>query len=78
MEIQPKQHTNKGPAAMSTGDVVEIHPGETIYTPPGEWHWHGATADDFICHLAMWEGTGEGSGPETEWGDHVTEGEYIR
>jgi len=24
------------------GDVIEIHPGDTVYTPPGEWHWHGA------------------------------------
>jgi len=24
------------------GDVTEIRPGDTIHTPPGEWHWHGA------------------------------------
>ncbi|MDQ1594774.1 MAG: hypothetical protein QOH40_1330, partial [Arthrobacter pascens] len=24
------------------GDVVTIKPGDTIYAPPGEWHWHGA------------------------------------
>jgi hypothetical protein len=29
-----------------------------------------------MIHLAMWEGPGEGKGPETEWGDHVTDEEY--
>lgn len=58
------------------GEVVEIRAGDTIYTPPGEWHWHGAAPDDFMEHLAMWEGVAEGSGPESEWGAHVTDEEY--
>jgi len=53
---------------------VEILPGQTIYTPPGEWHWHGATPTDFMSHLAMWEGIADGA--ETEWGEHVTDEEY--
>ena len=57
------------------GDVVEIRPGETVHTPPGEWHWHGAAPDHFMTHLAMWEGP-DGGGPETEWGDLVTDTEY--
>ncbi|MDX6392312.1 MAG: hypothetical protein QOJ73_3375 [Streptosporangiaceae bacterium] len=57
------------------GDVVEIRPGDTVHTPPGEWHWHGAAPDHFMTHLAMWEGP-EGGGPETEWGDLVTDAEY--
>ena len=24
------------------GDVVVMQPGDTVYTPPGEWHWHTA------------------------------------
>lgn len=56
--------------------VTEIRPGDTIYTPPGEWHWHGAAPDHFMTHLAMWESPGEGQGPETEWGDLVTDEEY--
>jgi quercetin dioxygenase-like cupin family protein len=58
------------------GEVVEIRPGQTVYTPPGEWHWHGAAPEHFMTHLAMWEGPGEGSGPETEWGEHLTDAEY--
>jgi quercetin dioxygenase-like cupin family protein len=59
------------------GEVIEIRPGQTIYTPPGEWHWHGATPDSFMTHLAMWEATESGE-PETTWGDQVTVVEYHR
>lgn len=58
------------------GQVTEIRPGDTIYTPPGEWHWHGAAPDRFMTHLAMWESPGDGLGPETEWGEQVTDQEY--
>jgi quercetin dioxygenase-like cupin family protein len=56
------------------GEVTEIRPGDTIYTPPGEWHWHGAAPDHFMTHLAMWEAPAEGV--ESEWGDLVTDEEY--
>lgn len=46
----------------------------TIHTPPGEWHWHGATPTNFVTHLAMWESPEVG--PESAWGDHVTDLEY--
>ena len=56
------------------GEVTEIRPGDTIYTPPGEWHWHGAAPDHFMTHLAMWEAPAEGA--ESEWGDLVSDEEY--
>jgi quercetin dioxygenase-like cupin family protein len=56
------------------GDVMVMRPGDTIYTPPGEWHWHGAAEDHFMTHLAIWEAPE--SGPESEWGDLVTDEEY--
>src|SRR6476620_3414705 len=37
------------------GQVVVMRPGDTVYTPPGEWHWHGAAPTHFMTHLAMWE-----------------------
>ncbi len=55
--------------------VTEIRPGQTIHTPPGEWHWHGATPEHFMAHLAMWDGV-EGDDPESTWGEHVTDSEY--
>ena len=72
-------HVTEGVGLVQSrgGEVVEIRPGQTIYTPPGEWHWHGAAPEHFMTHLAMWEGPGEGNGPETEWGEHLTDAEYA-
>jgi quercetin dioxygenase-like cupin family protein len=69
-------HVTEGVGLVQSrgGEVVVLRPGDTVYTPPGEWHWHGAAPDYFMTHIAMWEGTG--NGPETEWGDHVTDEEY--
>jgi len=58
------------------GEVIEIRPGDTVWTPPGEWHWHGATPDQFMSHLAMWEAPTEG--PETEWSNQIADAEYRR
>jgi quercetin dioxygenase-like cupin family protein len=56
------------------GEVVTIHPGQTVWCPPGEWHWHGASPETFMTHLAIWDGLAEGQdGPETEWGEQVTD-----
>jgi|SRR6185369_1292752 quercetin dioxygenase-like cupin family protein len=57
------------------GEILEMGPGDTVYTPPGEWHWHGATPEHFMTHLAMFEAPDDG-GPETDWGDLVTDAEY--
>jgi quercetin dioxygenase-like cupin family protein len=56
------------------GEVVEIRAGDTIHTPPGEWHWHGASPDHFMTHLAMWEAPDDGA--ESEWGEQITDEEY--
>jgi quercetin dioxygenase-like cupin family protein len=58
------------------GDALEMHPGDTFVTPAGEWHWHGAAPDRFMTHLAIWEAPADG-GPETEWGEQVSEAEYL-
>jgi quercetin dioxygenase-like cupin family protein len=58
------------------GELVEIRPGDTIWTPPGEWHWHGAASGHFMAHLAMWEAADDPAQAETEWGEHLTAEEY--
>jgi quercetin dioxygenase-like cupin family protein len=69
-------HVTEGRGLIQSrgGKAVEIGPGDTVHTPPGEWHWHGATPDHFMTHLAMWEAPDEG--PENQWGDLVTDEEY--
>ena len=53
------------------GEIVVMRPGDAVYTPPGEWQWHGAASEHFMAHLAMWEGLAEGQdGSETEWAEH--------
>jgi quercetin dioxygenase-like cupin family protein len=55
--------------------VVEMRPGDTVVSPAGEWHWHGAAPDHFMTHLAIWEAPQDG-GEETEWGNLVSDEEY--
>lgn len=57
------------------GEVAKIGAGDTIHTPPREWHWHGAAPDHFMTHLAMWEAPEDGA--ESEWGEQVTDDEYL-
>jgi len=49
-----------------------------IYTPPGQWHWHGAAPDHFMTHIAMWEAPLSDSVPESEWANLVTDEEYQK
>jgi quercetin dioxygenase-like cupin family protein len=50
-------------------DIETIRPGDVMYTPDGEWHWHGATAEHHMTHLSITDG-------QADWGDHVTDAEY--
>jgi quercetin dioxygenase-like cupin family protein len=72
-------HVVSGVALVQSrgGDVVEVRPGQTIYTPPGEEHWHGATPDDFMEHLAMLENADDPA-TTTTWLEHVADDEYHR
>ncbi len=55
---------------QSRGDhIVEIRPGDVVYTPDREEHWHGAAPDHFMMHLSITEG-------DAHWGAHVTDAEY--
>jgi quercetin dioxygenase-like cupin family protein len=57
------------------GRVREIRAGDTVVSPAGEWHWHGAAPHHFMTHIGMSDaGTGIG---DTAWGEHVTDAEYL-
>ncbi|GHF05246.1 cupin [Streptomyces spiralis] len=53
------------------GKILEGHPGDVIWTPPGEEHWHGAAPDHFMTHIALWETD------DVDRLDHVTDTEYA-
>jgi quercetin dioxygenase-like cupin family protein len=57
------------------GPAELIRPGDSVFFEPGEDHWHGATPDRFMTHLAMQEA--DDSGSPVTWGEHVTEEEYT-
>jgi quercetin dioxygenase-like cupin family protein len=50
--------------------IVTIRPGDVVFAPSEEWHWHGASPDHFMTHLAVSEG-------EPRWGQQVSDDEYL-
>jgi quercetin dioxygenase-like cupin family protein len=56
------------------GPVEVIRPGDRVYFEPDEDHWHGATPDRFMVHVAIQEA--DDSGSPVTWGEHVTDEEY--
>ena len=63
-----------GLAQRQGGEVEVIRPGDRVFFEPGEVHWHGATADRFMTHLALLEVDEDGD--NATWGEHVTDEEY--
>jgi quercetin dioxygenase-like cupin family protein len=64
-----------GFAQRRGGPIEVIRAGDSVFFEPGEVHWHGATPNRFLTHLAMLEVDDEGN-PAT-WGEHVTDEEYA-
>lgn len=65
-----------GYVATRAAGVHEIRPGDVVYIEPAEEHWHGATSDRFMAHLAIQEADEDGQ--VVTWLDHVTDAEYSR
>jgi quercetin dioxygenase-like cupin family protein len=63
-----------GRCARRGGDVEEIRPGDRVFFEPGEEHWHGATPDRFMAHVAIQQVDETGSA--ASWLEHVTDEEY--
>ena len=60
------------------GEAQVLKPGETIYTALGVEHWHGATPDSFMVHLAIVEASAPDDNQiDTIWNEHVTDDEYA-
>jgi quercetin dioxygenase-like cupin family protein len=64
-----------GLVARRGGEIQEIRPGDVVYIEPNEEHWHGATADRFMAHIAMQEADEQGQ--VVTWLGHVTDEEYM-
>jgi quercetin dioxygenase-like cupin family protein len=53
---------------------VEIRPGDIVWFPPGEKHWHGAAAATGMTHIAIQEAL---DGENVTWMEKVTDEEYL-
>lgn len=58
------------------GNVYEVHAGQTLYTPPGQEHWHAAGGEGFMEHLAMLE-SGDDPATTTTWLEHVSDADLA-
>jgi quercetin dioxygenase-like cupin family protein len=52
-------------------DVVEVLPGDTIWFEPGERHWHGASRERLMTHLAVQKAGADGK--TAQWLEHVSD-----
>ena len=50
-----------------------IKAGDTVWIPPGEEHWHGASATNSMTHIAIQEAL---DGSVADWLDKVSDDEY--
>ncbi len=66
--------TGVGRAQTSGGPVREIRPGDTVWIPPGEKHWHGAAPTTGMAHLAIQESL---DGTVVTWLEHVSDADYA-
>jgi quercetin dioxygenase-like cupin family protein len=53
--------------------VEEIRPGDVIWCPPGEKHWHGAAPTTAMTHISIVE---QLDGKGADWMEHVSDEQY--
>ena len=52
-----------------------INAGDTVWIPPDEEHWHGATPTNSMCHIAIQEAM---NGIVANWLEKVTDEDYNK
>jgi len=62
-----------GRAQRWGGPVEEIRPGDVIWFPPGEKHWHGAAPGTAMTHIAIQENL---DGKVVDWLEKVSDEQY--
>ena len=65
--------SGRGRVQRDGGPVEEIRPGDVVWIAPGERHWHGASPQTAMVHIAVQEIK---DGKAVEWMDHVTDADY--
>jgi quercetin dioxygenase-like cupin family protein len=62
-----------GWAQRNGGPIEVIRPGDVVWFPLGEKHWHGATATTAMSHIAIQEAL---NGSPVTWMEKVSDEEY--
>jgi quercetin dioxygenase-like cupin family protein len=62
-----------GRAQRWGGPIEEIRPGDIVWFPPGEKHWHGAAPATAMTHLALQE---QLDGKAVDWLEKVSDEQY--
>lgn len=62
-----------GWAQREGGPIEEIRPGDVVWFEPGEKHWHGASANTAMQHIAIQEAL---DGKAVTWLEQVTDAQY--
>ncbi len=77
--------TSPGPIFEPEGTAVDawgaarglraagFRPGDIVWFEPGEKHWHGASPQTAMTHIALQEVK---DGKVVDWMEHVTDAEY--
>src|SRR5580698_11410490 len=65
----------RGWAQREGGPVEEIRPGDVVWFPPDEKHWHGATPATAMTHIAIQEKL---DGKVVDWMEQVSDEQYRR
>ena len=55
--------------------IEEIHPGDVVWFPPNEKHWHGATPTTAMTHIALQEAL---NGKVVDWMEKVSDEQYRK
>ena len=63
-----------GRAQRWDGPLEDIRPGDVVWFPPGEKHWHGASPTTAMTHVAIQE---RRDGKTVEWLEHVSDEQYA-
>ena len=63
----------RGRAQRWGGPVEELRPGDVVWFPPGEKHWHGAAPTTAMTHIAIQERL---DGKTVEWMEPVSQDQY--
>jgi quercetin dioxygenase-like cupin family protein len=55
--------------------IVEVFPGDVVWIPAGEKHWHGASPATAMTHIAITEAL---DGKAVDWMEHVSDEQYRK